>query len=185
VAKLKGKAKAAFLRRMARGRNKHSGKPKRKRKHSKRTKHSKHSGGHVAKKRKHHRKSSRRRSHAGGFGKYIPPTPDLISIGTAFAYGKVETAASKDNTHFLGKVPALVPQIGRAGNLGAIAWLGGVVTRHPIVKQVAKGILHVAAYQNGRGPSGGFTKEAQEFKLGRPGRGRDELMVENYLRRQG
>lgn len=191
MAKLKGKAKAAFLRRMARGRNKHKRKHKRKHKHTKHTKHKRHSkrhtgGHHVARKRKHSKsRKGRRRHHAGGLGKYVPPTPDLISIGTAFAYGKVETAASKDNTHFLQKVPALVPQIGRAGNLGAIAWLGGVVTRHPIVKQVAKGILHVAAYQNGRGPAGGFTKDAQEFKLGRPGRGRDELMVENYLRRGG
>lgn len=179
--KLKGKAKAAFLRRMAKGRNKGKSKPRKRHKHT--------TGGHHVKKRaskKHHRKSTRRRSHAGALSKYIPPTPTLIGMGTAFAYGKLERAASTDTTHFINKVPAVVPQIGRTGNIGAIAWLAGVVTRHPVVKSVAAGVLHVAAYQNGRGA--GFTKDAPDFKMGapaRPGRGRDELLVEQYLRNQG
>lgn len=180
MAKLKGKAKAAFLRRMAKGRNKKHHTTTRKRKHK--------TGGHVAKRRTSKskgRKSTRRRHHAGGLGKWLPPTHTLIGVGTAFAYGKVEKAASGDTTHFLNKVPNMVPQIGRTGNIGALAWLVGVVTRHPIVKSVASGVLHVAAYQNGRGA--GFTKDSPDFKMSgpghRPGRGRDEILVENYLNR--
>lgn len=184
MAKLKGKAKAAFLRRMAKGRRKHTKHTtpkKRKRKHK--------TGGHtVAKKRRHHSKRSRkstRRRHSGGMGKWLPDQHKLVGIGTAFAYGKVEKAASGDTTHFLNKLPPVIGQIGRAGNLGAMLWLAGVVTRHPMVKAAASGVLHVAAYQNGRG--GGFTKDAPDFKMsgpGRPGRGRDELLVEEYMRRK-
>lgn len=195
MAKLTGKAKAAFLRKMARGRNKkRGGGSKRKRKtkrktshHSKSRKHHTKKGHHhVARKRKHHKKG-RRRSHAGGMNKYIPPTNDLISAASAFAYGKLEQAATTDANHMLKKVPALVPQLGRAGNLGAILWLGAIALRQPIVKAVAKGVIDVAAYQNGRGPSGMFTKDAQEFRLSGPraGRGRDEVLVEQYLRQQG
>jgi hypothetical protein len=179
--KLKGKAKAAFLRRMAKGRNKHHG-SKRKRKH--------HTEGHVTKKkRRHHKsakKSTRRRHHSGNLGRWLPDQHSLVSIGTAFAYGKVEAAASKDTAHFLNKIPAPIVAIGRAGNLGAGVWVAGVVTRHPIVKSVAKGLIHVAAYQNGRN-SGGFTKDSPDFKMSGPGRGghgRDEMLVEQYLQHQ-
>jgi hypothetical protein len=186
VAKLKGKAKAAFLRRMAKGRNKHTSKPrKRKRTHTKHTKHRKHTGGHVAKRK--HSKKGHRRHHAGALTKYIPPTDKLVGMGAAFAYGKVEAAAATDQQHFLRKVPSVVPQIGRAGNFGALIWAIGVALRNQMVKNVAAGVLHVGAYQNGRGPSGAFTKDAQDFKLSGPirGRTRDELMVEDYLRRNG
>ena len=180
MAKLKGKAKAAFLRRMAKGRNKHTT-TKRKRKHTKQGVH------HVAKKRHHKGKRSgsrkSRRTHVGGLGRFLPPTDTLVGIGTAFAYGKVEGAAKTDDKHFLRSVPALVPQIGRAGNAGALLWLAGVVTKHRMVQNVAKGVLHVAAYQNAATP-GGFTKDQQDFKLSGPGRrGRDEQLVESYLRR--
>jgi hypothetical protein len=189
VAKLTGKAKRAFLRRMAKGRNKaKGGKPKRKRaKHHHKTKTHHKKGHHVARKRKHSKKGRRRSHVGGGMGKYIPPTNDLISAASAFAYGKLEQAATTDANHMLKKVPALVPQLGRAGNLGAILWLGAIVLRQPIVKAVAKGVIDVAAYQNGRGPSGMFTKDAQEFRLSGPraGRGRDEVLVEQYLRQQG
>lgn len=190
MAKLTGKAKAAFLRRMKRGRNKAKrakggGAPKHKRKSKSKSRkhHTKKGHHHVARKRKHHKKG-RRRSHAGGMNKYIPPTNDLISAASAFAYGKLEQAATTDANHVLKKVPALVPQLGRAGNLGAILWLGAIALRQPIVKAVAKGVIDVAAYQNGRGPSGMFTKDSQEFKLSGPrvGRGRDEILVEQYLR---
>lgn len=185
--KLTGKAKAAFLRRMARGRNKkhHTTKRKRKRKH--------HTGGHhVAKRRhhskRHHSKGKRRRGGGGGLGRWLPDQARLVGLGTAFAYGKVEAAATKDTNHVLNKVPSIIAAIGKAGNLGAMLWVAGVVTRHPMVKAAASGVLHVAAYQNGR-KTGGFTKDSQEFTLSgpwrnghAPGRGRDELMVENYLR---
>lgn len=194
MAKLTGKAKRAFLRRMAKGRNKKSGgAPRRKRKskkhHHKAKAHHKKGHHHVARKRKHSKKG-RRRSHVGiggGVGKYIPPTNDLISAASAFAFGKLEQAATTDANHMLKKVPALVPQLGRAGNLGAILWVGAIVLRQPIMKAVAKGVIDVAAYQNGRGPSGMFTKDAQEFRLSGPrnGRGRDEVLVEQYLRQQG
>lgn len=183
--KLKGKAKAAFLRRMAAGRN-----------HAQQRKAHHHSGGHnVAKKRRHHSaphhhksKGKAKRRASGGMGRWLPDQQRLVGLGTAFAYGKVEAAAAKDPAHLLNKVPGIVAQIGKAGNLGAILWAAGVLTRHPMVKAAASGVLHVAAYQNGR-KTGGFSKESQEFSLsgpGRhaPGRGRDELMVERYLRSQ-
>lgn len=173
--KLKGKAKAAFLRRMAKGRNQY-----------KTTKTKKRSTP-VAKKRRgrHHTKSgrkSRRRTH-GGMGKWVPDHQKLVAFASAFAYGKVEAAASKDPQHALNKVPPVIAQIGRAGNLGAGAWIAGVITRHPIIKAVASGLITVAAYQNGRGS--GFTKDAPDFKMSGPGRRRDEMLVEEYLRRQG
>lgn len=176
--KLRGKAKAAFLRRMAKGRNKH--------KHHSKKKHRKHKERHVAKKRHHSskKKGHGRRRHATG-SKWLPDTGKMIGLGSAFAYGKVESAASKDQAHFLNKVPPVVAQIGRAGNLGALLWVAGIVSKHAIVKSVASGVLHVAAYQNGRG--GGFTKDSPDFKMGaphRPGRGRDELLVEQYMNRQ-
>lgn len=179
MAKLKGKEKAEFLRRMARGRNKkHGGARKRKHKHTEKK--------HMAKKRHHakHKKSTRRRHHAGlgSVGKWLPDQHKLVGMGAAFAYGKVEAAASKDAAHFINKVPVIIGQLGRAGNLGAILWLGGVALRQPIVKSVASGVLHVAAYQNGRTPAA-FTKDAPDFKMSgtRPGRGRDEMLVEQYL----
>jgi hypothetical protein len=182
MAKLKGKAKAAFLRRMARGRNKRNrnNRPARKsRKHRK-------DGGNVKRKRRSQfgRKVRRhaRRAH-GAINKYIPKTDTLVSLATSYAYGKVEGEADKDAKHFLNSVPALVPQIGRAGNAGAVAWLIGVVTRQPTLKAVAAGVLHVAAYQNARGAT--FTKEKQSFTMGaRGGSRRDEALVENYLRGQ-
>jgi hypothetical protein len=174
--KLKGKAKAAFLRRMARGRNKH--------KHTATKKHRKHKKErHVAK--RHHskkKKSHKGRRHHASISKWLPDQHKLVGMGTAFAYGKVEAAASKDTAHALNKVPPIVGQIGRAGNLGAIIWVISRVVKHPVVTDIASGVLHVAAYQNGRG--GGFTKDAPDFKMGaphRPGRGRDELLVEQYL----
>lgn len=182
--KLKGKAKAAFLRRMAKGRNKRHGKrAKRKRHH--------HTGGHHVAKRRHHNKKhtskGKRRRSGGGMGKWLPDQQRLVGLGTAFAYGKVEAAATKDTNHVLNKVPNIIAQLGRAGNLGALLWVAGVVTRHPMVKAAASGVLHVAAYQNGR-KTGGFSKDSQEFTLSgpghRPGRGRDELMVERYLQQR-
>lgn len=189
--KLTGKAKAAFLRRMAKGRNKKHGTHKRKRKH--------HSGGHHVAKRRHHSskhktRSAKRRRGSGGLGsmgRWIPDQHKLVGMGAAFAYGKVEAAASKDANHIMNKVPNIIGKIGRSGNLGALLWVGAVVTRHPIVKAVASGVLHVAAYQNGRN-TGGFSKDAPEFKLSgyprqmghAPGRGRDELLVERWMQGQ-
>jgi hypothetical protein len=182
VAKLKGKAKAAFLRRMARGRNKKRGKTRPKRRGRK--------GGNVAKRRFSKRRIVRSvRRHArraqSGINKYLPKTETLVSLATSYAYGKVEATADKDPKHMLNSVPALVPQLGRAGNAGAIAWLVGVVTRQPTVKAIASGVLHVAAYQNARGAE--FTKDKQTFTMaaGRSSRGRDEQLVEQYLRNQG
>lgn len=177
--KLKGKAKKAFLRRMARGRNKRQGK---KRHH--------HRKEHTTVKRKRRRTTTtprrhRRRHHAGGGGnRYIPPTDTLIRWGASFAYGKVESAAQANQKHFIRSVPALVPQIGRAGNLGALLWLAGVLTKHKVVKTVADSVVTIAAYQNGRAPAGAFTKDGQDFKLSGPGGGgrRDEQLVEAYLR---
>lgn len=180
MAKLKGKAKAAFLRRMKKGRKKKHGGGKRKRK-AVHTSHKRTKGHHVKKRKS--RKGGKRRHHSGGLGKYLPDQHRLVGLGSAFAYGKVEAAASKDQAHFLNKVPSVVSQIGRAGNLGAILWLAGVVTKHAVVKDVASGVLHVAAYQNARGAA--FTKDSADFKLGGPGRGRrDEQLVEEYLRRR-
>jgi hypothetical protein len=181
--KLKGKAKKAFLARMARGRNK-------KHHHKKHKKH--HTGGaHVAKRRRHHtskKSKGKRRHHSGGMGKWLPDQHKLVSLGTSFAYGKVEAAASKDNAHFLNKVPNIIAQIGKAGNLGTILWVASRVIRKPIVADIASGVLHVAAYQNGR-QTGGFSKDKAEFTLSgpgnRPGRGPDEMKVEEYLRRRG
>jgi hypothetical protein len=204
--KLKGKAKAAFLRKMAAGRKRAARKhglskamrkhrasetpkarKKRKavgRRYAKKRKHL-NKERHVAKKRHHSKKKGHgRRRHHASVSKWLPDQHRLVGMGSAFAYGKVEAAASKDQAHFLNKVPPVVAQIGRAGNLGAILWLGGVVLKHPVVKSVASGVLHVAAYQNGRG--GGFTKDSPDFKMGaphRPGRGRDEMLVEQYLNR--
>jgi hypothetical protein len=179
--KLKGKAKRKFLARMARGRNKG-------RKSSGKKQHRKRRSTPVAKRktRRHHTKSSKRRhkrrSHS--VGKWIPDQQKLVSIGTAFAYGKVEAAASKDPGHALNKVPGIIAQIGRAGNLGTGVWLAGVITRHPVVKAVAAGLITVAAYQNGRGS--GFTKDKQEFSMSGPGPGhrRNEMLVEQYIQQQ-
>lgn len=183
MAKLKGKAKAKFLARMARGRNKHKRKTHHKRKTT--THHKEH---HVAKRRHHKKGKTRRRHHTamGGMGKWIPDQQRLVAIGSAFAYGKVEAAASKDSTHFINKIPAPIAQIGRAGNLGALLWLGGVITRHPVVKSVATGVITVAAYQNGRGA--GFTKDSPDFKMSGPGgrgHGQHEMMVDRYLKQRG
>lgn len=177
--KLKGKAKKAFLARMQRGRNKGKRKTRSK------------GGGHVKRKhksrsRRHHfgkavRRHSRRAQ--GAISKYLPKTEQLVSLATSYAYGKVEKSAGTDTSHFLNSVPALVPQIGRAGNAGAIAWLIAVVTRQSTLKAIANGVLHVAAYQNGRGAE--FTKTQQAFVMGARSRGRDEALVESYLRQQG
>lgn len=184
MAKLHGKAKKAFLARMARGRNK---KHRSKTGHKARKRPSK--GGHVAKRKSHRfRKAARkfRRKAHTAISRFLPDNDKLLGIGTAYAYGKIEAASRTDDKHFLKSVPALVPQIGRAGNAGALLWLAGVVSKHRVVKSVAAGVLHVAAYQNAAQPSG-FTKESQDFKMSGPARGgrRDELLVENYLRRNG
>lgn len=185
MAKLKGKEKAAFLRKMARGRNKkrrghkHSDhhKPRKRRKATKT----------VAKKRRSsggfRRRARRvgRRAHKG-INKYLPKTDVLVSLATAYAYGKVEKEADKDAKHFLNTVPALVPQLGRAGNAGAIAWVVGKLTRQPTLTAAAAGVLHVAAYQNGRGA--GFDKAKQNFTMGAGSRRRDEETVEAYMRAQ-
>lgn len=179
--KLKGKAKAAFLRRMAKGRKKASSSttPRRKRKRkSTRTKQAKGHKHHMAKRKSTAKRKSRRRG--GEFQKYIPDNDKLYGIGSAFIYGKVEAAAKSDAKHFLKSVPAMVPQIGRAGNVGALLWLAGIASKHHIVKAVASGVLTVAAYQNGTGAQ--FTKDSQDFKMSGPGRRRDELLVESYLR---
>lgn len=181
MAKLKGKAKAAFLRRMNGAKRKKHGTHSKRRKRGRSTT--------VAKKRRkrstrrHTTRRTRRRHHTGGaLGRFVPPRDDLISAAAAFGYGKLEVAAGKDQQHVLRKVPALVPQLGRAGNLAALTWVAGVYTRHPIVKAIAKGLIDVAAYQHGRGPAGGFTKDAQDFKLGARMAGSDEARIENYLR---
>lgn len=179
--KLKGKAKAAFLRKMAKGRNKKHGGHKKHRKHRKAVsvKGKKHHRGHFKRKvRRVHRRAS------GAIQKYLPKTEQLVSIATSYAYGKIEGSADKDSKHVLNSVPSLVPQIGRAGNAGAIAWLIAVVTRQPTLKAIAGGVLHVAAYQHARGA--GFTKEKQQFTMGAGGgrSSRNEALVEDYLRRQ-
>ncbi len=180
MGKLKGKAKRAFLARMARGRNKTAAAPKRR----KNRKH-KHKESHVARRRKgssHHRKGGKRRAHHGAMGKWLPEQARLVSMGASFAYGKLEAAATKDGANIINKVPTPIKQIGRAGNLGALLWLAGVITKHQMVKNVASGVIHVAAYQNGRGAGFG---DSQDFKLAGPGRGRDEILVDQYLRRRG
>lgn len=187
MAKLKGKEKAAFLRKMARGRNK------------KRRGH-KHSDHHKPKKRRKRREvhmAKRRRRRLGqfvkkarrgarrarsGINRFIPKTEGLVAIGTAYAYGHIEKTADKDGSHFLNQVPALVPRLGRAGNAGALAWVLGVVTRQPTVKAVAQGVLTVAAYQNARGAE--FTKDKQGFTMAGGGARlqRDASMVDAWVR---
>jgi len=180
MAKLKGKEKAAFLRRMARGRNKKAGGVKRK--HSEPTKrkrrHHHKKGGHM----KRNGKGRRRHHSGGGMGRFVPATGELIGIATAFAYGKLEEQADKDKGHMLNNVPVLLPNLGRAGNAAIIAWGLGVVLRKQIIKDIARGALSVAAYQQARGK--GFAEGQQNFVMGgAPSPNRSAVLLENYLQK--
>jgi len=130
--------------------------------------------------RKHKHKHKRHHRGGGSLGRFLPPTGELIGIGAAFAYGKLEEQADKDKSHFLNQVPAVLPQLGRAGNAALLAWLLGVVTRKPIIKDIARGALSIAAYQQARGK--GFAEGQQNFVMGSTNTRRAEVMLENYLR---
>lgn len=185
MAKLHGKAKAAFLRKMARGRAKAHGyirvRTKKHKKHKSRGK-----GEHVAKRRR--RRSGRfsrvkrhaRRFGGGVVGRLVPALPDIISAVTAYGYGSIESSARKDQNHFLNNVPRVITGLGQAGNAGLILWGAGVVTRSPIVRAVARGVLDVSAYQLGaRGKM--FESDSEKFTLS--GYSDDDIAaaVEDYM----
>jgi hypothetical protein len=186
MAKLKGKAKAAFLRRMAKGRNK-----KKARKRSRGHSHASHHEGKPRKRMAKRRKSSFRtrarragRRVSRGVSKFIPNNQELLQLATAYGYGKLEGAADKDAKHMLNSVPAFIPQAGRSGNIGIAAWVAAKLIRKPAAHAVALSVLNVAAYQHGRGS--GFDKGKQNFTMAAGGsRGRrDEEVVQQYLDRQ-
>jgi hypothetical protein len=192
MAKLKGKAKAAFLAKMARGRNKKKRARKRSRGHTHASHHERKSPRKGRRKMAKRRKSSFRtrarrvgRRAARGIGKFVPNNQELLTLGTCYAYGKLETAADKDAKHALNSVPTFVPQAGRSGNLAIAAWVAAKLIKKPAVHAIALGVANIALYQQGRGS--GFAAGKQNFTMGasRSTRARDEQMVENYLQGLG
>jgi hypothetical protein len=131
---------------------------------------------HRKKPKKHHRKrGGRARRYARRHGRraiglaraILPTVPEAVSIGTAALYGKLEGDAAKNKEHILLKVPTPLAIVGRSGNIAVAAWLLGAVTRQPLVRAAATGLVDVAAYQMTRRPEayGKGGKDDVEFKL--------------------
>jgi hypothetical protein len=128
-----------------------------------RTRKSSHTSHHKS--HKSSRRSRRGRKHSLGLlGTLLPTVPEAVSVGTAALYGKFEGDAAKDAKHWLTDVPAPLTTIGRSGNIALGAWIIGALTRQPLIRAGAAGLVNVAAYQYMRRPTA-YTDKDLEFKL--------------------
>lgn len=161
MAKLKGKAKAAFLRRMARGRNKRTTKRRRKarrkvttmaRKRRKSTSRRRRSGG--------RRRSSRRRGGAGGYA--IKPSGEDIKLWGAMAgVGLLESKAKADDSFLANKIPKLIDPIGFTGNLAVFLWGMSYLLKNRWLRLGGRAAAGITAYQLGR--KGGTFSSGKDF----------------------
>lgn len=160
MAKLKGKAKAAFLRRMARGRNK---KTKRRRKARRKV---------TTMARKRRKSTSRRRRTGGrrrggsrrrsGGGYAIKPAGEDIKLWGAMAgVGLLEAKAKGDDSFIANKIPKLIDPIGFTGNLAVFLWGLSYLMKNRWLRLGGRAAAGITAYQLGR--KGGTFASGKEF----------------------
>lgn len=118
----------------------------------------------------------KRRRHHGGGGHGVSVPRMIASAALGFA----ESAAAKDATNLLNKIPRPIDALGYTGGTAAALYLANMFFPHPWLKAALAATSDIAAYQMGR--AGGLLKaSAAPLAISGPGHGHEHVLDDDDL----